>query len=53
MFREYPERSFTLKQITTASGDASRESRYAVRDIVEALERDGIVERRGRDKSQL
>ena len=53
MFREYPERSFTLKQITTASGDASRESRYAVRDIVEALERDGIVERRGRDKYQL
>lgn len=53
MFRSCPDRSFTLKQLTSASGDASREGRYAVRDIVEALEREGVVERLGRDKYQL
>ncbi len=53
MFREFPERSFSLKQLTSASGGNSREARYAVRDMVETLVKEGVVEARGREKYQL
>ena len=53
MFREFPDREFSLKQLTSASGGNSKEGRYMVRDIVEALVEGGVVERLGRDKFQL
>ena len=37
MFREFPDREFSLKQLTSASGGNSKEARYIVRDVVEAL----------------
>ena len=42
-----------MKQLTSASGGNSKEGRYMVRDIVEALVEGGVVERLGRDKFQL
>lgn len=53
MFREFPDREFSMKQLTSASGGNSKEARYIVRDIVEALVEGGVVERRSRDKFQL
>ncbi|MBQ2374502.1 MAG: ribonuclease R [Alistipes sp.] len=53
MFREFPDREFSMKQLTSASGGNSKEGRYIVRDIVEALVEGGVVERHGRDKFQL
>ena len=53
MFREFPERVFTLKQLVSASGGNSREARYIVRDVIEALTAEGVVESHGRDKYQL
>ena len=53
MFREFPERVFTLKQLVSASGGNSREARYIVRDVIEALIAEGVVESHGRDKYQL
>ena len=35
MFREFPDRVFSLKQLSSASGGNTREGRYIVRDIVE------------------
>lgn len=53
MFREFPDRVFSMKQLASASGGNTREGRYIVRDIVEALVEEGIVECYGRDKYQL
>ncbi|MBR4995535.1 MAG: ribonuclease R [Alistipes sp.] len=53
MFREFPERVFSLKQLVSASGGNSREARYIVRDVVEALIAEGVVVSYGRDKYQL
>ena len=53
MFREFPDREFSMKQLTSASGGNNKEARYIVRDIVEALVEGGVVERRSRDKFQL
>ena len=53
MFREFPDRVFTLKQLVSASGGNSREARYIVRDVIEALIAEGVVESYGRDKYQL
>ncbi|MDO5496702.1 MAG: ribonuclease R [Alistipes sp.] len=53
MFREFPERVFSLKQLVSASGGNSRDARYVVRDVVESLVESGVVERLGRDKFQL
>ena len=53
MFREFPDRVFTLKQLVSASGGNSREARYIVRDVIEALIAEGVVESHGRDKYQL
>ena len=53
MFREFPDRIFSLKQLTSASGGNSKEARYIVRDVVEALVAEGVVDCHGRDKYQL
>ncbi len=53
MFREFPDRVFSMKQLTSASGGNSKEARYMVRDILEALVAGGVVECHGRDKYQL
>ncbi|MBO7195552.1 MAG: ribonuclease R [Alistipes sp.] len=53
MFREFPDREFSMKQLTSASGGNSKEGRYIVRDIIEALVVGGVVERCSRDKFQL
>lgn len=53
MFREFPERVFSLKQLTAMSGGNSKEARYIVRDVVEALVEQGVVDCHGRDKYQL
>ena len=53
MFREFPDRVFSLKQLSSASGGNTREGRYIVRDIVEALVAEGVVDCHGRDKYQL
>ena len=53
MFREFPERVFTLKQLVAMSGGNSKEARYMVRDVVDALVAEGFVDCHGRDKYQL
>ncbi len=53
MFREFPDREFSLKQLTAASGGNSKEARYVVRDLIDALVEQGVVDRHGRDKFQL
>ena len=53
MFREFPERVFSMKQLASASGGNTKEGRYMVRDIVEALVQGGVVESHSRDKFQL
>lgn len=53
MFREFPERIFSIKQLVAASGGNFRDARYMVRDIVEALVEGGVVVRHGHDKYQL
>ena len=53
MFREFPDREFSLKQLTSASGGNSKEARYIVRDLIDVLVEQGVVERHGRDKFQL
>ena len=53
MFREFPERIFSMKQLVAASGGNSRDARYVVRDVVESLVENGVVERLSRDKFQL
>lgn len=53
MFREFPERVFSMKQLVAASGGNSRDARYVVRDVVEQLVESGVVERLSRDKFQL
>ena len=53
MFREFPERIFSIKQLVAASGGNARDARYVVRDIVEALVEGGVVVRHGHDKYQL
>ena len=53
MFREFPDREFSLKQLVSASGGNSKEARYMVRDLVDALVEQGIVVRHSRDKLQL
>ena len=53
MFREFPDRIFSIKQLVAASGGNSRDARYMVRDIVEALVEGGVVVRHGHDKYQL
>ncbi len=53
MFREFPDREFSLKQLTSASGGNSKEGRYIVRDVVEALVAEGVVDCFGRDKYKL
>ena len=35
MFREFPDREFSLKQLVSASGGNSKEARYMVRDFTE------------------
>ena len=53
MFREFPDREFSLKQLTSASGGNSQQARYIVREVVEGLVEEGVVEAHGRDKFQL
>ena len=38
MFREFPDREFSLKQLTSASGGNSQQARYIVREVVEGLD---------------
>ena len=53
MFREFPDREFSLKQLTSASGGNSQQARYIVREVIEGLVEEGVVEAHGRDKFQL
>ena len=53
MFREFPDRVFSIKQLVAASGGNSRDARYVVRDVVDSLVEGGIVVRHGHDKYQL
>ncbi|MBQ5914986.1 MAG: ribonuclease R, partial [Alistipes sp.] len=53
MFREFPDRVFTLKHLVSASGGNSREGRYMVKDILEDLIAQEVVIAAGRDKYQL
>ena len=53
MFREFPDREFSLKQLTSASGGNSQQARYIVREVVEGLVAEGVVEAHSRDKFQL
>ena len=53
MFREFPDRIFSIKQLVAASGGNSRDARYVVRDVVESLVEGGVVVRHGHDKYQL
>ena len=50
LFREFPDREFSLKQLASASGGNTKQGRYMVRDVVDALVDQGVVESRGRDK---
>ena len=50
MFREFPDRVFTLKHLVSASGGNSREGRYMVKDILEDLIAQEVVIAAGRDK---
>ena len=53
MFREFPDREFSLKQLVSASGGNTKEARYMVRDLVDALVEQGVVVRHSREKFQL
>ena len=53
MFREFPDRIFSIKQLVAASGGNSRDARYVVRDVVDGLVESGVVVRHGHDKYQL
>ena len=53
MFREFPDRVFTLKHLVSASGGNSREGRYMVKDILDDLISQEVVIQAGRDKYQL
>ena len=53
MFREFPDREFSMKQLVSASGGNTKEARYMVRDLVEALVEQGVVVRHSREKYQL
>ena len=53
LFREFPDREFSLKQLASASGGNTKQGRYMVRDVVDALVDQGVVESRGRDKYRL
>ena len=53
LFREFPDREFSLKQLASASGGNTKQGRYMVRDVVDALIEQGVVESRGRDKYRL
>ena len=53
MFREFPDREFSMKQLVSASGGNTKEARYMVRDLVDALVEQGVVVRHSREKYQL
>ena len=53
LFREFPDRVYTLKHLASASGGNTREGRYMVKDILEVLIEEGVVMTLGRDKFQL
>ena len=53
MFREFPDREFSMKQLVSASGGNNKEARYMVRDLVDALVEQGVVVRHSREKYQL
>ena len=53
MFREFPDREFSMKQLVSASGGNTKEARYMVHDLVDALVEQGVVVRHSREKYQL
>ena len=53
MFREFPDREFSMKQLVSASGGNNKEARYMVRDLIDALVEQGVVVRHSREKYQL
>lgn len=53
MFREFPNNTFTLKHLASASGGASKESRRETLEILSQLFEQGIVEECSREKYRL
>lgn len=53
LFREYPNNRFSLKQLASASGGASKEGRRETLDILGHLFEEGIVEECAREKYRL
>lgn len=49
LFKEFPERKFTLRHLANASGDGSKEGRRMVHQIIESLLEEGAIceEKRG------
>ncbi len=53
IFREQPERKFTLKHLAAASGGADREGRNLTKSIIDTLIEQGHVEMEGRGRYRL
>ena len=53
MFREFPNNTFTLKYLASASGDASKEGRRETFEILGRLFEQGVVEECSREKYRL
>lgn len=53
MFREFPNNKFSLKQLASATGDASKEGRRATAAILGKMFDEGIIEESSREKYQL
>ena len=53
LFREFPNNKFSLKQLASASGGASKEGRRETLEILGRLFEEGIVEECAREKYRL
>ncbi len=53
LFREFPNNKFSLKQLASASGGASKEGRRETLGILDRLHDEGIVEECAREKYRL
>ncbi|MBQ6584714.1 MAG: ribonuclease R, partial [Alistipes sp.] len=53
MFREQPERKFTLKALAAASGGADKQGRDMTRSILDTLLEQGYIESEGRGGYKL
>lgn len=44
LFRSFPGKKYTLKNLASASGGNDKEGRYRTKEIVEAMKREGVIE---------